>query len=73
MKVPYRDRAAGGPLQLKQLKQGAREARGAEEQDLAQHQKFFSSARRRSHLEAQEAQEEAQEAQEEDLSAGSAA
>ena len=59
-----------------QLKQhlGAREAReGAEElQDLAQHQKFFSSARRRSHLEAQEAQEEAQE-QEEDLSAGSAA
>ena len=62
-----------GPLQLKQL--GAREAReareGAEEQDLAQHQKIFSSARRRSHLEAQEAQEEAQE--EQDLSAGSAA
>ena len=63
-------------MQLKQLKQqaqlGARVAReGAEEQDLAQHQKFFSSARRRSHLEAQEAQEEAQE--EEDLSAGSAA
>jgi hypothetical protein len=59
-------------LQLKQL--GAREAReareGAEEQDLAQHQKFFSSARRRSHPEAQEAQE-AQE--EEELSAGSAA
>ena len=54
-----------------QLKQGAREAReareGAEEQDLAQHQKFFSSARRRSHPEAQEAQEE------EELSAGSAA
>ena len=64
-------------MQLKQLKQqahlGAREAREAREgaEDLAQHQKFFSSARRRSHP---EAQEEAQEAQgEEELSAGSAA
>jgi hypothetical protein len=52
--------------QLAQL--GAREVREAREgaEDLAQHQKFFSSARRRSHPEAQEAQEE-------ELSAGSAA
>ena len=57
-----------GPLQMKQqepqeAQEGARVREGAEEQDLAQPQRIFSSARRHSHL-----QELAQE-----LSSGSAA